>query len=153
LLALVVASRFGLLLGLSLWLGLGVSLLLMLPIVERQLPSPQARELAGAVIARLDKVLLGAVALVLVGLAARVLIDRAAPPTNLVVPVAVMTLSRLLSALTVSPASRALLGRLIDANAPASEAERSAFSRLQGARGLLLALEVCLGFYALYAVS
>jgi hypothetical protein len=153
LLALVVASRFGLLLGLSLWLGLGVSLLLMLPIVERQLPSPQARELAGAVIARLDKVLLGAAALVLVGLAARVLIDRAAPPTSLVVPVAVMTLSRLLSALTVSPASRALLGRLRDANAPASEAERSAFSRLQGARGLLLALEVCLGFYALYAVS
>ena len=41
-LALVVASRFGMLLGLALWLGLAGALLLMLPAIERQLPPDQA---------------------------------------------------------------------------------------------------------------
>jgi hypothetical protein len=152
-LAFVVASRFGLLFGLALWLGLGVAMLLTMPVIEKQLPQPQARELRDAITARLDGMLYLAVGLVVVALVARVYIDRAAPPSSLIIPVAVMTLARLLSALTFSPALRALLVRLRDENAPPSEAEKSAFARLASARGLLLTLEVCLSMYALLAVS
>jgi hypothetical protein len=151
--ALVVASRFGLLFGLALWLGLGVAMVLTMPVIEKHLPQPQARELRDAITARLDGMLYVAVGLVVVALVARVYIDRAAPPSSLIIPVAVMTLARLLSALTFSPALRALLVRLRDENAPPSEAEKSAFVRLANARGLLLTLEVCLSLYALYAVS
>ena len=150
---LVVASRFGLLLGLAMWLGLCAGLLLTLPTIGRQLPEGQGRELGAALVGRFDRMLLAAVALVLVGIGARVILDRAAPPTNLTIAVAVMGLSRLLSTFIVSPTARALLNRLRDANAPASDDERSAFARLQGARGLLQTLEVALGLYALYAVS
>ena len=125
-LALVVASRFGMLLGLALWLGLGTAVLLTLPIIERQLPGAEAGALSGLLVRRLNVALVGAAALVLLGLGARVLLDRAAPPTTVALPVAAMTLGRLLSL--------ALVGR------PA-------------ARGLLLTAEVCLGLYALYAVS
>ena len=152
-LAFVVASRFGMLFGLALWLGLGVAMTLTMPVIEKHLPQPQARELRDAITARLDGMLYFAVGLVVVALVARVYIDRAAPPSSLIIPVAVMTLARLLSALTFSPALRALLVRLRDENAPPSEAEKSAFARLASARGLLLTLEVCLSMYALYAVS
>jgi hypothetical protein len=124
-----------------------------MPVIEKHLPQPQARELRDAITARLDGMLYVAVGLVVVALVARVYIDRAAPPSSLIIPVAVMTLARLLSALTFSPALRALLVRLRDENAPPSEAEKSAFVRLANARGLLLTLEVCLSLYALYAVS
>jgi hypothetical protein len=152
-LAFVVASRFGMLFGLALWLGLGVAMVLTMPVIEKHLPQPQARELRDAITARLDGMLYLAVGLVVVALVARVYIDRAAPPSGLIIPVAVMTLARLLSALTFSPALRALLVRLRDENAPPSEAEKSAFARLANARGLLVTLEVCLSMYALYAVS
>ena len=56
-------------------------------------------------------------------------------------------------ALVVGPAHRALRARMRDANAPASDAERDVFGRLQNAWLLLLTLEVCVGLYALYAVS
>jgi hypothetical protein len=153
LLALVVASRFGMLLGLALWVGLGTALLLILPVIERHLDLAKAREVSDAVTARLDVALFLAVLLVLVALASRVVIDRAAPPAGLILPVAIMTVARLLSALTFSPALRALLMRMRDEAAPASDAEKSAFARLASARGLLLTLEVCLSLYALYAVS
>jgi hypothetical protein len=152
-LAFVVASRFGMLFGLALWLGLGVAMLLTMPVIEKHLPQPQARELRDAITTRLDGMLYLAVGLVVVALVARVYIDRAAPPSSLIIPVAVMTLARLLSALTFSPTLRALLVRLRDEKAPPSEAEKSAFARLANARGLLLTLEVCLSMYALYAVS
>jgi hypothetical protein len=152
-LAFVVASRFGMLFGLALWVGLGIALLLTLPIVQKHLPPPKAREVGDAITARLDLVLYAAVGLVVVALAARVFIDRAAPPGSLIIPVAVMTVARLLSALTLSPALRALLVRLGDEQASASDAEKGAFTRLAGARSLLLTLEVCLSLYALYAVS
>jgi cytosine/uracil/thiamine/allantoin permease len=151
--AYVVASRFGMLLGLALWLGLAAALLLAFPVFEKQLPSPQARELSAALCVRLEKVLFLAMALVLLGLGARLAVDQAAPPVSLVAPVAAMTLSRLLSALAVSPTLGALLKRLGDASASASDDERSAVSRLSGARGLLLSLEVCLCLYAFLAVS
>lgn len=152
-LGLVVASRFGMLFGLALWVGLGVALLLALPVIERQLPAQTARELIDAVASRLDRVLYLAVLLVILALGARVVIDRAAPPSSLIVPVAVMTVARLLSALTFSHALRALIMRMRDEKAPASDAEKSAFTRLASARRLLLTLEVCLSLYALYAVS
>lgn len=152
-LALIVGSRFGLLLGLSLWLGVGVAALLVVPVLQRSLPSAQALDVVGLTVRRLEAALLGALALVLVGLGARVALDHAAPPVSLVGPVAVMTLGRLLSALAVTPALRAMRVRLRDANAPASDAERSAFGRLEAARSLLLTLEVCLALYALFAVS
>jgi hypothetical protein len=152
-LALVVASRFGLLLGLALWVGLGIALLLLLPVVQRQLPAAQADDVVGAAVRKVETVLYIAAALVMIALGARVLLDRAAPPTTLVLPVMGMIISRLLSALAVSPSVRALRQRLRDANAPATDAERSAFGRLEGARRLLLSLEVCLALYALYAIA
>ena len=139
--------------GLALWVGLAMALLLTLPVVERRLPAGQARELSDAITARLDGTLYLAVLLVVVALAARVIIDRAAPPSSLIIPVAIMTVARLLCALTFSPALRALLVRMRNESAPASEAEKSAFGRLARARGLLLTLEVCMSLYALYAVS
>ena len=107
-----------------------------MPVVEKQLPSAQARELSAALCARLDQVLFVALALVLLGLGARMAIDRAAPPASLVVPVAAMTLSRLLSALAVSPDPAAPCSSgWRDASAPASDDERAAVSAaLGGAR-------------------
>jgi Domain of unknown function (DUF4149) len=151
--AFVIASRFGMLLGLALWLGLGVSLLLAFPVIEKQLPPPEARQLAAALGLRFDKALFLALALVLVSMGARFSIDRVAPPSGLAAPVAVMTLCRLLLALAVSPALRALIARHRDPAAPASRDEQTALSRLLGARGLLLSLEVCMCLYALLAVS
>jgi len=130
-LALVVASRFGMLLGLALWLGLSTALVLLLPAVERQLPPEQAAPLSRALFLRGDLALVGAAALVLLGLGARVMIDQAAPPTSIGLPVAAMTLVRVVSLLFV------VLRRPV---APA-------------VRSLLLTLEVCLSLYSLYAVS
>ena len=130
-LALVVASRFGMLLGLALWLGLSSALVLLLPAVERQLPPEQAAPLSRALFLRGELALIGAAALVLLGLGARVMIDQAAPPTSIGLPVAAMTLVRVVSL------SFVVLRR------PAAPAVRS----------LLLTLEVCLSLYSLYAVS
>ncbi len=152
-LALVVASRFGLLFGLALWLGLGIALLSILPVVQKHLPAAKAREMGDAITARVDRLLYLAVALVIVAVASRVVIDRAAPPSSVVVPIAVMTLVRMLCALTFSPALRAFLVRMGDEASPPSDAEKNAFARLANARGLLLTLEVCLSLYALYAIS
>ncbi len=123
--ALVVASRFGMLLGLALWLGLATALVLLLPLIERRLPADQAAPLSRALILRGDVALVAAAVLVLLGLGARVLIDRAAPPSSIVGPVAAMALTRVVAVLIRRPA----------------------------ARGILLTLEVCLALYALYAVS
>ena len=123
--ALVVASRFGLLLGLALWLGLATALLLLLPAVERRLPPDQAAPLGRALLLRADLALIGAVVLVGLGLGARVLIDRAAPPGSIVLPVVAMALTRVVSVMLRRPA----------------------------VRGLLLTLEVCLALSALYAIS
>jgi hypothetical protein len=117
------------------------------------LPAPKSREVGDAITARLDLALFAALALVAVALAARIFIDRAAPPGSLVIPVLGMTVARLLSALSFAPAIRALLVRLGDEKAPASEAEKAAFGRLAGARGFLLTLEFGLSLYALYAIS
>jgi hypothetical protein len=151
--ALVIASRFGMLLGLALWLGLSVGLLLAFPLLDRQLPAPEARKAAAALGLRFDTVLFLALALVLLSVGARMSLDRAAPPGTLIAPVAVMTLCRLLQALAVAPAVRALIARSRDDAAPASPDEKKALQRLLGARGLLLTVEVCLCLYALLAVS
>ena len=74
---------------------------------------------------------MGAAALVLLGLGARVMIDQAAPPTSIGLPVAAMTLVRVVSLI------------FLVARRPAAPAVRS----------LLLTLEVCLSLYSLYAVS
>ncbi len=147
--ALVIGSRFGLLLGLAAWLGLTGALLLAYPLLERQLPPAQARPLAAALGRRFDAALFGALVLVVLSLAARVSVDRAAPPGSLVAPVALMTVCRLLQALAISPALRGPLAGPADAAA----LEKRAFARLIAARGLLLTLEVCLALYALLAVS
>jgi hypothetical protein len=151
--ALVVASRFGLLLGLALWLGLGAAALLQVTAVHGILPPAQATEVTGALMRRHERVMAGALVLVVLGLGARMILDRAAPDYRVLAPVVAMSMARLFCALAVSPTLRALRSRLRDANAPATDAERAAFGRLEGARRLLLTLEVCLGLYALYAVS
>jgi hypothetical protein len=149
-LALVVASRFGLLLGLALWLGLGAAALLALPLAGGP---PQEGEAAAALLRRIEGVLFGALGLVLLALTARTILDRAAPATSVIGPVAAMAVSRLLLAFAVSPAMRALRLRLADVAAPATAAERGAHGRLEAARALLMTLEVILALYALYAIS
>jgi hypothetical protein len=152
-LALVVAARFGLLLGLAAWFGLTLASLLLNPVLFKKLARPQAHEVAGALAARIDRVLLAAIALVLLALGARMVLDRAAPPSGVVLPIAGMIGSRLIGALVVGPAGRALHARVQDANAPANDAERGAFERLHAASIILLTLEACLGLYALFSVS
>jgi hypothetical protein len=152
-LALVVGARFGLLLGLALWTGVAVATLALAPVLYAKLERAQADEVAGALFVRVDRLLLGALGLLVVTLGARVVLDGAAPPGTLLLPIAGMGGSRLVGAFAMAPALRALRGRVRDANAPASEAERSAFHRLHGAWLLLLTLEACLGLYALFAAS
>jgi hypothetical protein len=146
--ALVIASRFGLLLGLAAWLGLAGALLLAYPLLDRQLPPPQARLLAAALGRRFDGALFVALLLVVLSLIARSSVDRAVPAGSLVAPVALMAVCRLLQALALAPALRSLLTGSADA-----AVQRRALARLLGARGLLLTLEVCLGLYALLALS
>ena len=152
-LALVVASRFGLLLGLTVWTGLALATLVLAPVIYAKLERAQADDVAQALFARVDLWLLGALGLLVVALGGRVVVDRAAPPGSLLLPLAVMAGSRLVAAFVVSPALRALRARMSDANAPASDAERNAYGRLHGAWLILLTLEVCLGLYALFAAS
>lgn len=152
-LALVVAARFCLLLGLTLWTGLAVATLILAPVLYTKLERAQADDVAGALFTRVDRLLLGALLLLAIALSARVVLDHAAPPGSLLLPLAVMAGSRLVGAFVVGPALRALRARLRDANAPASDAERQAFGRLHGAWLVLLTLEVCLGLYALFAAS
>ena len=95
-LALVVASRFGLLLGLAMWLGLGVALVLACRWWKSACPAPKARELGDAITARLDVMLY-----VAVGCGDRRLARGSGsigppPPAASSFPVAVMTLARLL---------------------------------------------------------
>ena len=152
-LALVIAARFGLLLGLAMWLGLVLATLLLAPVLYRKLARPQAHDVASAFFLRLDRLLLAAMALVILALGSRMVLDRAAPPGNLWFPVACMVGSRLIAALVMGPAGRAFHARLQDANAPASDAERGAFDRLYAASMILLTLEACLALYALFAIS
>jgi hypothetical protein len=152
-LALVVASRFGVVAGLALWIAAGVAALVAVPLLFRKLERARAEEVAAALLLRLDFVVLGAALVLLVSLGARIALDGAAPPRTLLLPIAGALLSRLVAALAVGPAYRALRIRLANANAPASDAERAAFGRLHGASLLLHTLELCLIFYALYAVS
>jgi hypothetical protein len=149
----VVAARFGLLVGLSVWMGVAAATLVLTPVVYAKLERAQADEVAAAIFTRVDRLLLAALALLVLTMGARVVLDRAAPPGTLLLPLAGMAGSRLVAAFAVGPAMRALRGRLGDANAPASEAERSAHQRLHGAWLVLLTLEVCLGLYALFAAS
>jgi hypothetical protein len=152
-LALVVATRFGLLLGLTVWTGLALATLVLAPVVYAKLERAQADEVAQALFARVDRILLGVLGLLVVSLGGRVAADHAAPPGTLLLPLAIMAGSRLVAAFVVSPALRALRARMGDANAPASDAERNVYGRLHGAWLILLTLEVCLGLYALFAAS
>jgi hypothetical protein len=152
-LVLVIMSRFGLLLGLAVWMGLALATLALAPVVYAKLERAQADDVAGALFARVDRLLLGVLALLILSLGLRVIADHAAPPGTLLLPLAGMAGSRLVSAFAVSPALRALRARMGDANAPANEAERSAYGRLHSAWLILLTLEVCLGLYALFAAS
>lgn len=152
-LALVVGSRFGLLLGLALWTGLALATLALAPVIYAKLERAQADDVGQALFARVDRLLLGALALLLLALGGRAAVDQAVPPGSLLIPLAGMAGSRLVAAFAVGPAFRALRGRMGDSNAPATDAERVAFGRLHGAWILLLTLEACLGLYALFAVS
>ncbi len=152
-LALVVASRFGLLAGLTLWIAAGVTVVLVVPLLFRKLERPQAEQVTAAVLGRMDRLLLLAAIVLGVSLGSRMVLDGAPPPGSLLLPIGAMMASRLIAALAVGPALRALGTRMRDANAPANDAERGAFGRLQGASMLLHSLELCLAFYALYAVS
>ena len=105
--ALVVASRFGMLLGLALWLGLAVALLLAFPATGTAAARSRGRERPRPAGAASTRCLFLALALVLLGLGARSARSGGAT-RSLIAPVAVMTLSRLLLALAVSPAVRAL---------------------------------------------
>ena len=150
---LVAGARFGLLLGLGVWVGVALAALALAPVVYARLERANADELAAALFERVDRLLLAALALLVVALGTQAVLNRAVPPGSLLLPLAGMAGSRLVAAFAVGPGLRALRGRLRDAHAPAHEAERRAHSRLQGAWILLLTLEVCLGLYGLFAAS
>jgi hypothetical protein len=150
---LAVIARFGLLLGLSVWTGLALATLALTPVVYAKLERAQADDVAGALFSRVDKLLLGALCVLGVALGARVIHDKSPPPGTLLLPLAGMAGALLVAAFAVGPALHALRGRLRDANAPASEAERSAYGRLHSAWLLLLILEVLLGVYTLFAAA
>ena len=150
---LALVAHFGLLLGLTLWAGLAVATLSLTPVVYAKLERAQADDVAGALFARVDQLLLAALAVLIVALGLQSVIDRAAPPGALLLPLVGMAGSRLVSAFAVNPALRALRVRMRDANAPASDAERAAYGRLHGAWLVLLTVEVCLAVYALFRAS
>ena len=149
----MVGGRFASLLALTLWIGLAVGALVMVPVLYRSLQRPQAHEMAAPMLARADRVLLGALLLLIVGLGVLSAVGREWPSAHLLGALAVMTGLRLIGSFAVGPAARALRGRVNDANAPASDAERRAFERLHSTSLLLLALEVGLGCYALFIIS
>lgn len=151
--AFVVASRFGLLLGLALWTGVAVATLAMAPVVYAKLDRAQADEVAGALFVRVDRMLLGALGLLVLSVVLRAAFERITPPGTLLLPLAVMAGSRLVAAFAVGPALRALRARLGDASAPASDAERAAHARLRGTWLVLLAVETLLGLFGLFAAS
>jgi hypothetical protein len=125
-LALVVAARFGLLLGLALWLGLALATLVLAPVLQARLERAQVQEVTGAVFARVDRWLLGALGILALALAARVALDRAAPPTSLLWPLGLLAVVRL-AALFVRRYRQIWL--------------------------IVVTAEVCVGVYALFAMA
>jgi len=135
------------------WVGLALGALVMVPALYRSLERPQAHEMAAPMLARADRVLLGALALLIVALGVLSAAGQAWPSGHLLAALAAMTGLRLIASFAVGPAARAMRGRMHDANAPASNEERRAFERLHGTSLLLLAIEVGLGCYALFILS
>jgi len=152
-LALVVAARFGLLLSAALWTGIAVATLALIPVLYAKLERAQADVVAGVIFRRVDRLLWGALGVLGVGLGARVILDRALPPSAILLLAGALAACRLIAALVVGPASAALQTRMRDANAPASDAERAAFERLHRTWLLLLTSEAALAFGTLYALS
>jgi hypothetical protein len=149
----VVGGRYLALLALTVWVGLALGALVMVPALFQSLQRPQAHEMAAPMLVRADRVLLGAMALLIVGLSVLSTTTQVMPPAHLLVALAVMTGLRLIGSLAVGPAARAMRSRVNDALAPASPDERRAFERLHTTSLLLLALEVGLGCYALFILS
>lgn len=146
-------SRFGLLLGLGLWLGASLTMLITTPVLFQRLERPDAGEVAGEMLRRVDLLLMGAIGLIIAGFLLRFAHERVVPGLRLAVPVVIMIGSRFMSALVVSPAVRALRARMRDANAPASDAERAVFGRLHGTSMALMVLELALAVYVLFVVA
>jgi len=109
--------------------------------------------MAAPMLARADRVLLGALGLLIVALGVLSIAGQTLPPGHLLAALAVMAGLRLIGSFAVGPAARALRSRVHDANAPASNEERRAFERLHWTSLSLLALEVGLGCYALFVIS
>lgn len=149
----MVGGRYGALLALTVWIGLALGALVMVPALFRSVERPQAHEMAAPMLARADRVLLGALALLIVALSVLSAAGHVWPSSPLLGALAVMAGLRLIGSFSVGPAARALRSRVHDANAPASIEERRAFERLHGTSLLLLALEVGLGCYALFVIS
>ena len=149
----MIGGRYGALLGLTVWIGLALGALIMVPALFRSVERPQAHEMAAPMLARADRVLLGALVLLVVSLGVLAGVARAMPSGHLLVALAVMTGLRLIGSFAVGPAARAMRSRVHDANAPASNDERQAFERLHATSLLLLAIEAALGCYALFTLS
>jgi hypothetical protein len=149
----MVGGRFGVLLGLTIWLGLAMGLLFMLPGLYKSAERSQARELASVLMARTDRVLLMGICVLGLSLALQALVHQAPAAGGFWIVMAVMTGLRLIGWLAVGPAARAMQARLRDANAPASNDERRAFERLHTAGMAMLTVELALGVYALFVVS
>ncbi len=149
----VVGGRFGVLLGLMVWLGLALGLLVLLPGLYRAAERAQARQLASALMGRAERMLLAGMGLLGLSLTAQAFVGQAPEAGRWWVILAVMTGLRLIGWLALSPATRAMQARLRDANAPASDDERRAFERLHGASLAMLTVEFGLGVYALFVIS
>lgn len=145
------AARFLLLLGLALWIGLPIALLLQSRIIGRYLAKPQTQDLMALLIPSLDRLLLVALGIVLLGQATLAFQNKALPPSPQLIVLGAMVLLRLLEAFAISAALRALRLRVREPNA--NDSDRRAFVRLYGTSHLLLGVEAVLAIILLLQIS
>src|SRR5688500_19929863 len=96
------------------WTGLAIATLALAPVVYTKLERAQADDVAGALFARVDRLLLVALGVLIVSLGVRSIVERAAPGSSLTLPMVGMAGSRLVAAFAVGPALRALRTRMRD---------------------------------------
>jgi hypothetical protein len=148
---LAIAARFSTLLGLALWIGIPVAVLVQSRIIGRNLAKPQTQDLMSLLIPSFDRLLLVAFALVLVGQAMSVSLSRTLPPGHQLMVLGSMVGLRLIGAFAISAALRALRLRVREPNV--TESDRRAFTRLYGTSHLLIGVEAACAILFLFQTS
>jgi len=148
---LIPASRFLVLLGLALWIGLPLSLWLQSRILLKNHPKPLAQEITATLIPAMDRFLLAAMVFVVAGNAMMASTLKVLPSDPVLVTLGAIVVLRLLGAFAISTALRALRAR--NREATATDNDRRAFQRLLGTSMLLIGIEGALAIALLFQVS